>query len=153
MFMVEDFAESRIAEGIRRRFHIPAFRVFGPYDVVADLSAENYEEIAAMSLKIRAMPGVLSTTTFSVVYGKSRMNSHPYAFALLNCLHQKSEEEIVATTDALFALEEVTKADSVLGIYDIVLEICTKTPEELSELLNQIKQTHGVRTMTMIVHP
>lgn len=142
-------ADAEVADQIRSSLRRPAYNVYGIYDAVVELEAGNEKEIKSLLDQMERLPLVASNTTYVVTSPKTKEEARrkPFAYILVDAAPGQSNH----VRDKFYQLEEVQKADIVLGPYDIFVEVAVDSLAELRRILTKVFGTSGlIKTVTMI---
>ena len=147
VFVVESGTTIHVAEEIKRELGFEGTNLYGIYDAVVLTDALTLQELKTKVWKIGNLPAVATTVTF-VVMGREHKETKekPTAYILTDTT-PKLDETI---QEKVSRIEQVTKCDIVLGPNNMVIEVVTKSEEDLKEVLSKLLKIEGiVKTSTM----
>lgn len=130
--------------------------VFGPYQIVAYLKADNLEEITNIAEEVRTNPSVLDidARVVKIIPGdenlqKFEITKKENAVLLVNVNYKEEKERIV--TYNLRKLDGVKVARAMWGPADIIVIVEADNHESMRNLIcDDIKTMKGVKTNTTL---
>jgi len=148
---------------IRSELRLPVTSVWGIYDEVVEVNIDSsgklYDEVIGklsdeVIAKIDELEEVAACTTYLAIDEKSKRPEKigkQHAFSLIDTTQPKSKE----VRDKLFSLDEVQKADIVLGPFDVIVEYVTDDLPGLFKAQEKLLfgTTGVVKTVTLIAFP
>jgi DNA-binding Lrp family transcriptional regulator len=142
-----------------RTYLLLADVVFGPADILAKIRGPNFDEIVASVLDIRNIDGVIKTATSPVIDKEPETLENErvsaYAYILASASPKSGLTPLQAFKNQKLGTASVTNCHFVLGEYDYVLEVQSRSLSDLKKLIRQIHDTvtEVTSTSTLITSP
>jgi len=139
-----------VLENIKDKFKLRAIPLFGPYDIVVEVekAKDNEDLFENFITPINMIEGVTACTTYSSVGARIKQSpKEPFAFVVID----GAPRRLKAILDELDMMEEVQKADIVLGPFDLIAQVAASSTSDLKSALARITKIVGVaRVLTLI---
>lgn len=143
-----------------RSYVLMAEVVFGPADLLAKIRGQNFDEIVSSILDIRNnIDGVVKTATSPVIDKEPEdLESEArgaYGYVLATATPKSGSGPLQALKSQKLGTASVTNGHFVLGDYDFILEVQSRSLSDLKKLIRQIHDTVAevMGTSTLITSP
>jgi DNA-binding Lrp family transcriptional regulator len=142
-------ARSEMLSRIKERTKIEGLEVYGTYDAVLEIEANNVEDLYKKINEVNKVGLIHGLETYIVAREGTRksIDRKTFAYILLDASPMGIDEVQLRVSDIM----NVKKVDVVFGPFDIIVDISVENMDELNNVVREIVSIESVfKTCTLI---